>query len=259
MNPDNSLLKKKKFCVEPINKILKKKQFYHFSKNIIDNIGTNSQIYCNDLDFTDKKTSMNKLFWTFFHKSKEIWYSENSHWLDFMRNEFESKEIEYNCIYELVPNYKNILQIKTQDDINEFQKKYEITNTKKYIKYFFNQCGISFKGQNINFNIDKIDFSKELKEKYGNINSEKIIDWFRVAQDYDGIEFIPFLGCGINSSFYYCMLDIPSGCIFKKEGLKMFKLKSIAIPNINSELYVKNWLISDQSKIKNKNKNKKRK
>jgi hypothetical protein len=72
--------------------------------------------------------------------------------------------------------------------------------------------------------IDKPSKVYSLQKEFGNPGKYTIgIDWKRVAEKYSGIEWNPYfynlrLTQGI--AMYYYSLDVPSGCIWDKAGIK---------------------------------------
>lgn len=73
----------------------------------------------------------------------------------------------------------------------------------------------------------------QFERKYGKMHSRfgfKFINWYDVAQQYDGVEFNPygkFTSRAAMKSIWYSGVDVPSGCIWNSRAIQSFKPVSL--------------------------------
>jgi len=150
-------------------------------------------------------------------KPNGLWYSLYSSWynhitfqdMDYKIKDYIHKiELNENIFTNLQnPDSNKILQIKTLCDIALFTRKYKTTKGKR-------------KKMNMDPN-SKIYFNYS------------IIDWKKVAKDYGGIEFNPYIKYSnfffnkkhLEIYIWYNAIDISSGCIWNTKSIvKIIKL-----------------------------------
>ena len=150
-------------------------------------------------------------------KPNGLWYSLYSSWYNHITNQDMDYKIK-NYIHKIElneniftnlqnPDSNKILQIKNLDDVALFTKKYKIAkgNGKRMI----------------------MDPNSKIYMDYC------IIDWEKVAKDYGGIEFYPYIKYSslffnkkpLEIYIWYETIDISSGCIWNtKSIIKTIKL-----------------------------------
>jgi hypothetical protein len=109
------------------------------------------------------------------HKPAGIWYACGNEWLSWLTYEMPQWIGDY--VYSLKVNEARILMIKTEKEFYNFERKYLVQ-------------GEDYPGQ-------------------GNV-----VDWAKVASEYDGIEICPYQGGARYSSNWYYGWDVASGCIW---------------------------------------------
>ncbi len=115
------------------------------------------------------------------YKPVGLWYAFGTDWIDWCHHEsFLVDSIKFGYEITLEPE-SDVLSIKTVEELDSFSKEY----TLKHSQTFF-----------------------------------QTIDWYRVSQDYAGIEINPYQWSRrMNLSWYYAW-DIASGCIWDNRAIK---------------------------------------
>ena len=108
-------------------------------------------------------------------KPMGLWYGIGSSWIDWVRSEMPAWESEN--VFKIGINESRIKIIRVYDELVEFDKEY----------------GVPF-----NFGY----------KKYTNI------DWGKVANDYGGIEIVPYIYEARRKIDWYYGWDVASGCIW---------------------------------------------
>lgn len=128
-----------------------------------------------------------------------LWYANGTEWLEFLKYEMPDYMEKINHIYKIKPNYSSggiyasgggVLKLSTAKDVLDFTSQYGVDR----------------------YRTGSIDY----------------IDWSLVANDWDGIEIIPYqrsLRMGNETSWYYTW-DIGSGCIWSPFGVSNLELLS---------------------------------
>jgi hypothetical protein len=151
-----------------------------------------------------------------------LWYAIGDSWYKFWyKNHLEMKNLPKNLnIFKLSirknsfttdiknPDPNKILRIKKNDDIKLFTKLYSMKPYKKISR-------TTLKKEDYHIN----DWT-ELKNIY---HDDNLIDWHKVAKNFGGIEFNPYIHQAINPIkngkktimiMWYYTVDISSGCIW---------------------------------------------
>lgn len=115
-------------------------------------------------------------------KPRGLWYSCGNSWKDFASNEMRGGMGKYSHMYEIEINPSKMLIIKDSKSFLAFEREFAISDP-------------------MGFDDDKID-------------------WYRVAQKYDGIEICPYLGQFRMDHFWYYSWDVASGCIWGSGAIK---------------------------------------
>jgi hypothetical protein len=110
-------------------------------------------------------------------KPTGFWYGFGSSWIDWVNSEMP--EWNYEHIFKIDINTNRVLQIKTLDELIEFDKEYSTNNN------------------------------------YGNKN----IDWIKVNKRYDGIEINPYQYKARYDISWYYGWDVASGCIWNPKAI----------------------------------------
>jgi len=121
-------------------------------------------------------------------KPSGFWYGFGSEWIDWCRN--EAPEWTGKYIYSIDTGNTNILQIKT--------------------------------------NAEMLQFNSEYKADIYMKDAGEAIDWKKVASKYGGIEINPYQYDDAMLSWYYGW-DIASGCIWNLSGVKLKLLTDTGI------------------------------
>lgn len=122
-------------------------------------------------------------------KPMGLWYAHNDSWFDWCKSEMPHWLQPY--IYEIVLHTDTIYQISNVNQLKKFEKDYDGT------EIFNQQLGID---------------SKLLMRHW--------IDYVKLAENYGGIEIIPYLYSHRFQSMWYYGWDCASGCVFKKSSIK---------------------------------------
>jgi hypothetical protein len=156
------------------------------------NIGKNERVTISSNKITDiKNISQDGLV---FGKPNGLWYSFGVSWINFVEMEFSDEYFSNKKFaYKIYPNMDKIKVLRTKEDVYNFTSKYLI-------------------------------LSDPIKELYD-------IDWKRVADDYSGIEIPTYDELDmrdwhqINKNRFYWLYpwDVPSGCIWKIDGIERIK------------------------------------
>lgn len=117
-----------------------------------------------------------------------LWYACGEEWLDVFSEKMPNWKSKYKYVYKLDIDFSNILKIFGSDEFKKFELKYSLKSTK----------------------------GRE---------GEKI-DWFKVAEDYKGIEICPYLPEYRTESLWYYGWDIASGCIWDGSCIRKVELIS---------------------------------
>lgn len=167
------------------------------------NIITNNQII--DITILKYKQYEHSL------KPNGLWYSLYSSWYNHITNQnmdykikdyIHKIELNKNIFTNLQnPDSNKVLLIKNLDDVELFTKKYKIA-----------------KGNGKRMNIDP---NSKIYMNYC------IIDWEKVAKDYGGIEFYPYVKYSslffnknpLEIYIWYNSIDISSGCIWNTKSI----------------------------------------
>ena len=144
-------------------------------------------------------------------KPNGLWYSLYSAWFNHIINQdmdykikdyIHKIELNENIFTSLQnPDSNKILQIKNLDDVELFTKKYKIA-----------------KGNGKRMNIDP---NSKIYMNYS------VINWEKVAKDYGGIEFYPYIKDSsrffnkkhLEIYIWYSSIDISSGCIWNTKSI----------------------------------------
>lgn len=119
-------------------------------------------------------------------KPRGLWYAPGKDWIEWMVYEMPEWLNATNYVYRIVPA-TSVLKLQTEEEVRSFNSTYGSTG------------GRSIGGRSIN--------------------------WSEVAEDYDGVEIIPYQYDLRNSnvSWYYTW-DIASGCIWRPRGVSELQL-----------------------------------
>jgi len=116
-------------------------------------------------------------------KPNGLWYSVGAEWIEWCLNEGCQEWLEKKFIYQLFPNYDNILRITMDSELLSFAEEYTINKN------------------------EDILFSH--------------INWKKVAEDFSGMEIAPYnwkKRLDIDYLWYYGW-DVASGCIWQSGGI----------------------------------------
>lgn len=118
-------------------------------------------------------------------KPNGLWYGVGTSWIDWVKSSVPGWIQKH--VFEITPEYSNILKIQNFDELVEFSNEY------------------SYRLQ------DDISF--------------KVIDWIKVAEKYDGIEITNYMyKTRMNFDyFWYWGWDVASGCIWNKSAISDIK------------------------------------
>ena len=159
-------------------------------------------------------------------KPNGLWYSCYNEWYKYITNE-DMKYKQNKYIHRIVifrnkltdlsnPDPNKILVINSETDIKKFTNKYKLKNGKQ--------------------TIEKAPHMPKL------ILDSTSINWIRVAKDFGGIEFCPYINVDFGSKktifiyLWYKSIDIASGCIWNLDNI-LNKTQIIYVKNKTS--YVK--------------------
>jgi len=166
------------------------------ASNVLESIGPNDRIRMEQNDSLYIYTNSMGGQQDIGMKPKGLWYACGTEWLEWIiSNEPEWKKPH---IFKLTINPSNVLIISNGNEFDEFEKEYGKTHGDKF-------------GKNI-LNV----FEKE-KTAY--------IDWYKVAQNYGGIEISPYQYSKRSNSMWYYGWDVASGCIWN--GTAITKVQKI--------------------------------
>jgi len=114
-----------------------------------------------------------------------LWYGIGSSWIDWVRNEMPN--LERDNLFLLDIDSSRIKTISNDEELLEFNDKYKWNDSSRY--------------------------------------DLRLIDWTKVAKDYDGIEIVPYLHKMRleRSVFWYYGWDVASGCIWGDGVIKDIK------------------------------------
>ena len=121
-------------------------------------------------------------------KPSGFWYGFGSEWIDWTRNEMPEWTGKY--IYDIDTGNTNVLQIKTNAEMLQFNSEYKAD---VYMK-----------------------------------DAGEAIDWKKVASKYGGIEINPYQYDDAMLSWYYGW-DIACGCVWNLSGVKLKLLTDTVI------------------------------
>jgi hypothetical protein len=136
-------------------------------------------------------------------KPKGIWYACGPEWLQWMTGEGSSSMIDvYNYIYTISVGGRNVLNINGLDELKAFYDRY---------------------GQDVDImDLLRTRSIEDLRNDPPELGP--IIDWTKVARDYDGIEICPYIPRSNDRPYFYDGWDIASGCIWAPRGVKNIRL-----------------------------------
>ena len=134
-------------------------------------------------------------------KPKGLWYACGNEWLSWLR--YEMPDWIGNYVYSIDINEGSILNIRTYEELKEFDEAYGI------------------------------------KSEWTNV-----IDWGKVAEEYDGIEICPYIHEARYSTDWYYGWDVASGCIWRPSAVQSIKLiAEKASDTIKPEEDSPNWVM----------------
>ena len=129
-----------------------------------------------------------------FGKPDGLWYGFGDSWVNFVKYEFDPETFKTKKWgYKVYPNPDKIITLRTHNDVFDFVNKY------------------------LNRNPIRRD--------------EYDIDWNKVSQDYSGIEIPTYSELGMRGwweedkmrYFWLYPWDVPSGCVWKSDGVLKIK------------------------------------
>ena len=143
--------------------------------NFIEQNHNNDRIHMSKDDIPKIYNTTSEL--TIRAKPTGFWYGFGSSWIDWVKSEMPKWNYEH--IFKINVNTNRVLQIKTLDELIEFDKEYSTIN------------------------------------KYGSKN----IDWIKVNIMYDGIEINPYQYKARYDISWYYGWDVASGCIWNPKAI----------------------------------------
>ena len=187
-----------------------------------------------------------------------LWFSIGGSWLDFLvRNEgFLNPHYKPCCfIYDVRLNQKNILDINTTKKFSTFDKKYSnywrapsvLSRGYSYVKNAVNYpvpirrlmgakkdtdyFGTLVEEGLLYRNPESLNRAYQREQGYKLTKKEieywKFKRWDQVARQHSGVEFNPYLKGPSKKFFWYNSLDVASGCVWDKKGIKTIKLLAV--------------------------------
>jgi hypothetical protein len=119
-------------------------------------------------------------------KPDGFWYSCGSEWANWIKTEMPEWEGKY--LYEVLLNNANMLYLRNEANMSLFEKKYGAT-----------------------------------RHSVGGfvVSGERMIDWGKVALDYDGIEINPYQFHSRSSRMWYYPWDVASGCVWNTDKIQL--------------------------------------
>ena len=127
-----------------------------------------------------------------------LWYGFGDQWINWVRDNVPEWEGKY--LYRIIfPQSKKIAKLNSQDTILEFNEKY-------MSDYFIKM------------------FGKHNANKFGPVVGSTMMDWPKVARDYDGIEIYPYIGRMRHELIWYYGWEVSSGCIWNLSDVTIKKL-----------------------------------
>ena len=133
-------------------------------------------------------------------KPRGLWYAFGDSWIHYTKTEFgDDSHHSFKSkthAYKIYPDFSKIIVLKTKNDVDGFVKAYLQKEPDKYNHYD--------------------------------------IEWGKVANDYSGIEIPTYRSLGMrgwhdnnqdskNRYYWLYTWDVPSGCIWKSDGVSKFK------------------------------------
>lgn len=118
-------------------------------------------------------------------KPSGFWYGFGSEWIDWCRSEMPDWVGKY--IYGVDVGKSNVLQITTNLELMQFNRKYESRVSDTGYKLYEGES----------------------------------IDWQKVVSEYDGIEINPYQNEARNQYMWYYGWDIASGCVWNLSKVKL--------------------------------------
>lgn len=116
-------------------------------------------------------------------KPKGLWYGIGDSWLRWVKNEMP--DWEHDNVYRLDINESRIKIIRTYKELLAFDAEYGLDNQ-----------GRSF------------------------FDNGRMIDWAKVAKEFDGIEIAPYIFEARYELQWYSTWDVASGCIWSGDAIK---------------------------------------
>ena len=161
------------------------------------------QIVINDLDknvdnricVANKELSLRPITkkQTIGFKPIGLWYAFGKEWLKYLNTVL--KEPAGKFIYKFDIDKCKMVYLNSEYRIHTFTQKYGVKE------------------------------ESEESRKYGTV--EDMIDWSKVANDYEGVEFDPYFKDLEKVYQWYETVSIPSGCIWDSRNLKITKIDSL--------------------------------
>jgi hypothetical protein len=122
-------------------------------------------------------------------KPAGLWYACGPEWIDWLESEMPDWLENVRFVYEVVPNFKEILELNSVQDIRDFDAKYGVGSP------------------------------------YARRGSSYEVRWQDVAEGVDGIEICPYQWSLRDSEVgWYATWDVASGCIWRPGGVKELRL-----------------------------------
>lgn len=116
-----------------------------------------------------------------------LWYTCDDEWIRWLRSEAPKRAAEQRHRYEIEVDLRRICIIRSGDELDQFSKEYGV----ELVRY-----------------VDEVD---------------RLIDWPKVAKDFDGIEICPHLDDRHSTEFWYSGWDVASGCIWRARSVKSIR------------------------------------
>lgn len=114
-----------------------------------------------------------------YFKPVGLWYQLFREWEEFVNTDFTTRKGTYRTLLRV--DLTDVLVIRSESELLKFTEEYLVTDSGTY-----RDC--------------------------------RCIDWWRVADDYAGIEIAPYsYSCRVNSAtFWYYPWDVASGCVWRE-------------------------------------------
>jgi hypothetical protein len=127
-----------------------------------------------------------------FRKPRGLWYGINQSWIEWCSS--EEPGWVHDHLHEVILDYSKILRIKNIKEFNAFEQKFGM-----------------------------IDPMLKMLEGMMPVGSYRVgretIDWYKVAEQYSGLEITPYLWEKRLTSMWYYGWDCASGCVWNADAI----------------------------------------